>query len=180
MLKTSCISCSGTEPWEAQFLESFDYDLAGNRTNRRSGAYNTADDDLYVYSTQYGGPTDVIDKLDFALMARRGRAIVDTVIGLSRAESLRAMVEADPADACARAGLAAALVRANDFEAARPLYLRALAERPEDPELRERVLDLLHRLGDREATEEVLQTSAEQQEAEACNTEGGESEPKQD
>jgi Zn-dependent M28 family amino/carboxypeptidase len=36
-------------------------------------------------SDDYHKPSDVIDKLDFPLMARRGRAILDTVIGLSRA-----------------------------------------------------------------------------------------------
>jgi Zn-dependent M28 family amino/carboxypeptidase len=40
-------------------------------------------------SDDYHKPSDVADKLDFALMARRGRAIVETVIGLSRADSLR-------------------------------------------------------------------------------------------
>ena len=36
-------------------------------------------------SDDYHKPSDVIDKLDFPLMARRGRAILGTVIGLSRA-----------------------------------------------------------------------------------------------
>jgi Zn-dependent M28 family amino/carboxypeptidase len=39
-------------------------------------------------SDDYHKPSDVIDKLDFPLMARRGRAILGTVIGLSRAPSL--------------------------------------------------------------------------------------------
>jgi len=51
-------SCAGTEPWESKFDESFDYDLSGNRTNRRYGAFNTSDDDAYTYVS---GPTDVID-----------------------------------------------------------------------------------------------------------------------
>ena len=53
-------SCAGSEPWESKFLESFDYDSSGNRTNRRSGAFNTADDDAYTYVT---GPTDIIDRV---------------------------------------------------------------------------------------------------------------------
>ena len=52
-------SCSGTEPWADRFIESFDYDKSGNRTNRRSGAFNTADDDAYTYVTD----TDIIDKV---------------------------------------------------------------------------------------------------------------------
>lgn len=50
-------SCAGSEPWENRFLESFDYDLSGNRTNRRSGAYNSSDDDAYSYVAG----TDTID-----------------------------------------------------------------------------------------------------------------------
>ncbi len=53
-------SCAGSEPWESKFLESFDYDSSGNRTNRRSGAFNTADDDAYTYVS---GPTDIIDRV---------------------------------------------------------------------------------------------------------------------
>ena len=53
-------SCSGAEPWETKYNESFDYDLSGNRTNRRFGAFNTADDDAYTYAS---GPTDIIDKV---------------------------------------------------------------------------------------------------------------------
>ena len=53
-------SCAGAEPWESKFLESFDYDSSGNRTNRRSGAFNTADDDAYTYVS---GPTDIIDRV---------------------------------------------------------------------------------------------------------------------
>ena len=36
-------------------------------------------------SDDYHKPSDVIDKLDLSLMARGGRAILATVIGLSRA-----------------------------------------------------------------------------------------------
>lgn len=53
-------SCAGSEPWESKFLESFDYDSSGDRTNRRSGAFNTADDDAYTYVS---GPTDIIDRV---------------------------------------------------------------------------------------------------------------------
>ena len=40
-------------------------------------------------SDDYHKPSDVIDKLDFPLMARRGRAILGTVVGLSRSAPLR-------------------------------------------------------------------------------------------
>jgi len=53
-------SCTGAEPWEAKFNESFDYDLSGNRTNRRYGAFNLNDDDAYAY---VAGPSDIIDKV---------------------------------------------------------------------------------------------------------------------
>ncbi len=57
--RASISSCSGTEPWEDQFGESFDYDASGNRTNRRFGAFNTDDDDAYVYVSG----SDIIDKV---------------------------------------------------------------------------------------------------------------------
>ncbi|MCK6576297.1 hypothetical protein L6V77_35055 [Myxococcota bacterium] len=49
--RASIAGCSGAEPWEDKFNESFDYDLSGNRTNRRRGAFGTADDDAYSYVT---------------------------------------------------------------------------------------------------------------------------------
>ncbi|MCC7383997.1 MAG: hypothetical protein IT384_19300 [Deltaproteobacteria bacterium] len=57
-------ACSGSEPWEDKYLESLDYDLAGNRTNRRYGKFanpsgNGADEDAY---SLVSGPTDIIDK----------------------------------------------------------------------------------------------------------------------
>ena len=55
----SISSCSGTEPWEDTFEESFDYDKSGNRTNRRYGEYNSSDDDAYTYVTD----SDIIDKV---------------------------------------------------------------------------------------------------------------------
>jgi hypothetical protein len=58
--RTTISSCTGTEPWADEFLESFDYDASGNRTNRRAGAYNSADDDAYAYVS---GPTDIIDQV---------------------------------------------------------------------------------------------------------------------
>lgn len=62
--RSAISSCSGVEPWEDQFLESFDYDLAGNRVNRRYGAYNSADDDAYTFVNEVGvGPTNIIDKV---------------------------------------------------------------------------------------------------------------------
>ncbi len=67
------------------------------------------------------------------------------------AEALRAMVEADPGDYHARAGLAASLDRAGDLESARVHYEKALAEAPDALGIRERYLDLLHRLGRTEA-----------------------------
>jgi tetratricopeptide (TPR) repeat protein len=72
------------------------------------------------------------------------------------AATLRRYLAADPADAQARAGLAAALDHANDPEAARSLYARAVAERPDDPELRERYMSLLQRMGDLESLRSVL------------------------
>lgn len=62
--RSAITSCAGVEPWEDQFLESFDYDLAGNRVNRRYGAYNSADDDAYTFVNEFGvGPTNLIDKV---------------------------------------------------------------------------------------------------------------------
>jgi YD repeat-containing protein len=62
--RSAISSCSGVEPWEDQFLESFDYDLAGNRVNRRYGAYDSADDDAYTFVNEFGvGPTNIIDKV---------------------------------------------------------------------------------------------------------------------
>lgn len=55
----SISSCSGSEPWGDTFEESFDYDDSGNRTSRRYGQYNGADDDAYVYVTS----SDIIDKV---------------------------------------------------------------------------------------------------------------------
>ncbi len=60
--RTTISSCSGSEPWADEFLESFDYDASGNRTNRRYGAYNTADDDAYTYVS---GPTDIISSINY-------------------------------------------------------------------------------------------------------------------
>ena len=51
-------ACTGAKPWEATYTESFDYDASGNRTNRRLGAFTTADDEAFAYVT---GPTDIID-----------------------------------------------------------------------------------------------------------------------
>lgn len=70
--------------------------------------------------------------------------------------SLRPMVAADPDDAHARAGLAAALDRDGKHAEARDLYAQALAKLPDDAELRERYLDLLHRRGDMAAWADVL------------------------
>jgi YD repeat-containing protein len=57
--RASISACTGTEPWEDKFLESFDYDASGNRTNRRFGAFNTTDDDAYTYVSS----SDIIDKV---------------------------------------------------------------------------------------------------------------------
>ena len=69
---------------------------------------------------------------------------------------LRPLVEHDPDDHDARAGLAAALDRAGKLEEARDHYRQALAAAPQDPELRERVLDLAHRMGDMAAVRDLL------------------------
>jgi RHS repeat-associated protein len=55
--RSSIGSCSGSAPWEDKFNESFDLDASGNRTNRRFGAYDSDDEDIYRY---WSGPTDVI------------------------------------------------------------------------------------------------------------------------
>jgi tetratricopeptide (TPR) repeat protein len=71
-------------------------------------------------------------------------------------KATRALLDKDPGDAYARAGLAAALDRSGDLAAARALYARAVAEAPEDAELRERYMDLLHRAGDTAALKATL------------------------
>jgi tetratricopeptide (TPR) repeat protein len=70
--------------------------------------------------------------------------------------ALKPYVAGDPSDADALAGLAAALDRSGDTTEARRLYAAALELEPADPELRERYLDLLHRLGDTQTMETVL------------------------
>jgi tetratricopeptide (TPR) repeat protein len=72
------------------------------------------------------------------------------------ATSLRAAVDADPADSYARAGLAAALDQQRNVAEARSLFAKALEEKPQDPELRERYMDLLRRMGDFDAMKAVL------------------------
>ena len=59
--RSSISSCTGTQPWADDFLESFDYDKSGNRTYRTYGAY-ADDDDEYTYETG----TDIIDKVKVA------------------------------------------------------------------------------------------------------------------
>ncbi|HEV3168317.1 MAG TPA: tetratricopeptide repeat protein [Isosphaeraceae bacterium] len=63
-------------------------------------------------------------------------------------KQLQPMVEADPDDPEAAAGLASARDQASEEAAARTLFEKALAARPRDVELRERYLDLLYRMGD--------------------------------
>jgi Flp pilus assembly protein TadD len=72
------------------------------------------------------------------------------------ARSLEAYVRADPGDSDARAGLAAALDHKGEAHAALPLYARAVAEKRSDPELLERYLDLLHRMGELPTLETAL------------------------
>ncbi|MFO0727937.1 MAG: DUF6531 domain-containing protein [Myxococcota bacterium] len=55
-------ACTGAKPWETSYLESLDYDASGNRTNRRSGQYATADDETYALVT---GPTDIINDVTY-------------------------------------------------------------------------------------------------------------------
>jgi tetratricopeptide (TPR) repeat protein len=70
--------------------------------------------------------------------------------------ALKALVEADPSDTDARAGLAVALARAGQQTPAKEQMARALAERPDDIEIRERALDLLHAVGDFASLKNVL------------------------
>jgi Tfp pilus assembly protein PilF len=70
--------------------------------------------------------------------------------------ALRKLVGADPDDTQARAGLAAALGRANQAQAAREHFARALAERSDNVEIREHYLDLLYNLGDLSGLKAVL------------------------
>jgi tetratricopeptide (TPR) repeat protein len=91
------------------------------------------------------------------VLMRRMQIEFEQTLPEINAKTLRAMVGEDPEDAYARAGLAAALDRSGDVEQARKLYAHALAARPNDPELRERYLDLLQRLGDMTTLRAVLE-----------------------
>lgn len=72
------------------------------------------------------------------------------------AEHLSAFVRADPSDAQARAGYAAALDKAGRLDDARREYLRAVADAPDSPQIRERAIDLLYRQGDHEEFARLL------------------------
>jgi tetratricopeptide (TPR) repeat protein len=69
---------------------------------------------------------------------------------------LQRLIDADPDDAQARAALAAAQGRAKRIDEARANFARALAERPDDVELRERYLALLWFTGDDAGLKDVL------------------------
>ncbi len=61
--RASMSACTGANPWEAAYNETFDYDASGNRTKRRGGAFTTADEDAYSYVS---GPSDVIGQVTYS------------------------------------------------------------------------------------------------------------------
>jgi tetratricopeptide (TPR) repeat protein len=69
---------------------------------------------------------------------------------------LESLIRGDPSDSGAEGGLAAALDHQRETQKARDHYARALKLAPNDLELRERYLDLLHRMGEMETFEMVL------------------------
>lgn len=75
----------------------------------------------------------------------------------TNAAILEGMVAADPEDADAIAGLAAARMNAGDVAEARQLYERALKLRPDDPELVERYCGVLNQEGDTSALAQALE-----------------------
>jgi tetratricopeptide (TPR) repeat protein len=90
------------------------------------------------------------------VMVMRMKIEFEQTLPSINAESLRAMVDADPGDHQARAGLATALDRMGDQVHAQEHFAKALAQGPNDLELRERYLSFLQRVGNRESIHVVL------------------------
>ena len=97
------------------------------------------------------GPSDRVP-----VLAMRMRTEFEQVKPEINAESLGKIVEADPSDPQALAGLGATASHANDLETAASYYKQALAKAPGDLGIRARYLDVLHRLGDSKTLDEVL------------------------
>jgi Tfp pilus assembly protein PilF len=102
----------------------------------------------------------IYDRLDesrkLVAISMHLRLQFEQVLPETNAEALRRIVERDPSDANAIAGLASALANGNDLETARTTFERAVALAPDDAELRERYGELLNQVGDIEALSALL------------------------
>lgn len=81
------------------------------------------------------------------VLTMRMRIEFERAMPESDARALRAILAADPRDYQARAGLATVLDHQGKLPEARAEFAQALVVAPDDPAIRERYLDLLHRLG---------------------------------
>jgi tetratricopeptide (TPR) repeat protein len=93
-------------------------------------------------------------KLNFLVM--RTRLELEQAPPEVNAKTLATMVAKDSDDAHALGGLAAARAREGHMEEARELLTRAVALRPGDAELREKLMDVLQKLGRLDELAEVL------------------------
>ena len=97
------------------------------------------------------GPEDRVP-----LLAKRMQVEFEQVKPELNAESIRKILEADPRDPEAIAGLAATFKHADDLEKSAKTYAKALAQAPENLGIRARYLAVLHQQGDTEALRAVL------------------------
>jgi tetratricopeptide (TPR) repeat protein len=95
------------------------------------------------------------ERLDVLTLGMRGK--FEQVEAQKNAASLQKLLAADPADARARAGLAAAYMHEDRLPKAADELRRALADAPDDPEIHEKYFRVLHKMGDIPALLEAVE-----------------------